>query len=439
MLVTCRSIVPLPQISNLCDFKNHNMKNIDLSNQWAFSPGSSPRQSSPPWQTSSLNIVDLLRTRPSRLSFQQRVQSLGLTSELESKILIVNSAYNAHSDSLKTLNLTENDEKELATEVLLYRHKFTTLVFHNSTFRQAAITVIQNGYIFKNRKIFFHSESLTSEMERQEALILFTGDPQKDTISINKTLQHVVLARIWSRIAQSEDGTGTNNQLFSNLSEVVERLNTIRNIYILLTTKLIKKITRNINKLYSHSITQEDACQIGAFGIARAAYRYHPSVGVRFSTYAAHWVQKEIQRQSLAGRLIRISSNLVEQYSLAKRENNEGQEILAKSLLETATEQLGMENDKYQHRVNALTQKCPSELTEQKECHDLLFEAINNILPEKSKNIIIRRYGLGQYYKKEQSVVTIAKEYGVTRSSIYQLEHSAIYKLKKYLEKKQYP
>jgi hypothetical protein len=313
------------------------MKNIDLNNQWACALDSSPQQSSPSWQTSSLNIVDLLITRPSRLSFQQRVQSLGLTSELESKILNVNSAHKARGASLKTLNLTENDEKELATEVLLYRHKFTTLVFHNSTFRQAAITVIQNSYIFKNRKIFFHSESLTTEMERQEALILFTGDSQIDTIPLSKTLQHVVLARIWNRISKNSNDTVLNSQSFSRLSEVVERLNTIRNIYILLTTKLIKKITRSINQLYTHSVTQEDAGQIGAFGIARAAYRYHPSVGVRFSTYAAHWVQKEIQRQSLEGRLIRISSNLVEQYSLAKRENNEDQRILAKSRLETSS------------------------------------------------------------------------------------------------------
>ncbi len=343
LLVTCRFIVPLLQISNSYDFKNHNMKNIDLNNQWACALDSSPQQSSPSWQTSSLNIVDLLRNRPSQLSFPQRVQSLGLTSELESKILNANLAQNARSASLKRINLTENDEKELATEVLLYRHKFTTLVFHDRTFRQAAITVIQNSYIFKNRKIFFSSESFTTEMERQEALILFTGDPQKDTIPLGKTLQHVVLARIWDRIVRSGNDAILNSESFLRLGEVVDRLNTIRNIYILLTAKLANKLASSINELYRHSVTQEDACQIGVFGIARAAYRYHPSVGVRFSTYASHWVQKEIQRQALEGRLIRISSHLVEQYSQAKREKNKELELLAKSRLETATEQLGME------------------------------------------------------------------------------------------------
>lgn len=94
---------------------------------------------------------------------------------------------------------------------------------------------------------------------------------------------------------------------FADLTNVVEKLNTLRNIYMLLTTNLVKKLTFRINKLYSNSIATEDACQIGSFGVARAAYRYHPSVGVRFSTYASHWIKKEIQRQALEGRLIRIS------------------------------------------------------------------------------------------------------------------------------------
>ena len=42
------------------------------------------------------------------------------------------------------------------------------------------------------------------------------------------------------------------------------------------------------------------------------------------------------------------------------------------------------------------------------------------------------RYGLGAHDKGGQSIVTIAKIYGVTRGSIYQLEQSAIRKLKKY-------
>ena len=198
----------------------------------------------------------------------------------------------------------------------------------------------------------------------------------------------------------------------------------------LLTTNLVKKLTVRINKLYRYSIATEDACQIGSFGIARAAYRYHPSVGVRFSTYASHWVQKEIQRQALEGRLIRISSNLVEQFSRAKRNKDEEKVRLVTNLLERATEKPILGFDKFQHKENLLILTNPADLTEQKEMYDLLLDAIEKMLSEKSRNIINRRYGLGD--KNEQSAIEVATIYGVTRGSIYQIEQSAIRKLKKY-------
>lgn len=381
---------------------------------------------------SALNIIDILKSRPTQLTFPQRVKSLGLSCEFEEKILKANTVFNTPSPSCQDRNLTEDNEKELATEVLLNRHKFTVLVFENRAFRQAAITVIQNSYLFKQRKIFFHSSSLSTEMERQEALQLFTMDPLKATIPLGKTLQHLILARIWDRINRSTGIHEVQSQPFAELSDVVERLNTLRNIYMLLTTNLVKKLTSRINQLYSHSVTAEDACQIGSFGVARAAYRYHPSVGVRFSTFAAHWVQKEIQRQALEGRLIRISSNLVEQFSQAKRNKDEQQERLVKSLLGNATETLGYEPEQCQHKASPLLSANPADLTEQKELRTLLLEAVEKVLSGKSRNIINRRYGLGAHDKGGQSAVAIAKMYGVTRGSVYQLEQAAIRKLKKY-------
>lgn len=405
---------------------------IDFSDEWVNASDSRLYLESQQPPASSLNIVDILTSRPTQLTFPQRVKSLGLSSEFEKKILSANTAFNTPRASCQDRNLTEDNEKELATEVLLHRHKFTLLVFNNRAFRQAAITVIQNSYLFKQRKIFFHSDNLSTEMERQEALRLFTMDPRKTTMPLGKTLQHLVLARIWDRIIRSADRHILESQPFAELSDVVAQLNTLRNIYMLLTTNLVKKLTSRINQLYSHSITDEDACQIGSFGIARAAYRYHPSVGVRFSTYAAHWVQKEIQRQALEGRLIRISSDLVEKFSQAKRERDEGKERVVQSLLENATEQLGYDPEKFQHKENALISANPADLTEQKELHHLLLDAVDKVLSGKSRNIINCRYGLGAHDKGGQSVVAIAKIYGVTRGSIYQLEQAAIRKLKKY-------
>ena len=84
------------------------------------------------------------------------------------------------------------------------------------------------------------------------------------------------------------------------------------------------------------------------------------------------------------------------------------------------------------HKASALLSDNPADLTEQKERHRLLLAAIEKVLSGKCRNIMHLRYGLGAHDKGGQSIVTIAKIYGVTRGSIYQLEQSAIRKLKKY-------
>ncbi len=384
------------------------------------------------WQQQSNNIIDLLRTAPSQLSFSQRMRALSLSEELEEKVIEANTTLPTFQfTSLRYLS--EKNEKELATEVLLYRHRFTSMVFENRTFRQAALTIIQNIYLFKQRKIFFGTRDISTEVERQEALLLFSQSPKNTTLSLAKTFQHLILARVWDRIVSQASNSFLQSQAFTELHEVVQRLNTLRNIYMLLTVNLVRKLTANISNIYKQSITSEDAQQIGFFGVARAAYRYHPSTGIRFSTYAANWILKEIQRQSLQGRLIRVSSNVVEQFSRAARNQDKEEERSVTNMLAKATAQLT-----FQQKEPSQTEKYsflpgPADIHEEKEMRALLIQAINAVLSEKSADMIKRRYGLGAYRGTEQSVIEIGKVYGVTRSNIYQLEQSAVKKLKKFL------
>ena len=218
------------------------------------------------------------------------------------------------------------------------------------------------------------------------------------------------------------------------LHEVVEQLNTLRNIYMLLSLGLACKLTQKINTIYQQSITSEDARQIGSFGIARAAYRYHPSAGIRFSTYASHWILKEIQRQALEGRLIRISSNLVECISREAKNGEMDENGAAYEKLCAATAQLKPCHDSLQLNYQSATPTTPSEHIEHKEMQATLLQAIELILTPKSGDVIMRRYGLGPYQGREQSVIEIAEAYGVTRGSIYQLEQTALKKLKNHID-----
>lgn len=379
------------------------------------------------------NIVDLLITHPSRRTFRERVRILGLSQGLEDKIISA-LQHSSHVRGNTRPTLSEMDEKELATEVLLARHRFTRLVFEHQAFRQAALTVVQNIYLFKQRKIFFGTPLQATEMERQEALLLFSASPEEASIPLAKTFQHLILARVWQRITQKTIDTSIHNRPFTELHNTVEQLNTLRNIYMLLSWNISHGVSRKISTIYRQSITDEDAYQIASFGVARASYRYHPSMGTRFSTYAAHWIHKEIQRQALDGRLIRISSNLVEKISQEARADSSLHGGAAYEQLCRATALLGSDEKIDRGSYCPQTAETPEHAIMQQESHRNLLHAVDTLLSPKSSDILKRRYGLGPYEGEEQSVVDIARKYGVTRGSIYQLEQVAFKKLRHHLD-----
>ncbi len=381
------------------------------------------------WIEASSNIVDLLRTEPSLVPFRQRVLNLGLTDDLEKKIFYRIDAASTSFHQDKRDLLTRQDEKELGTEVLLNRHRFTALVCRVRPFRQAALSVVQNNYLFRNRKLFFGTDFQSEEQERQEAIqLLGCSEIMLQEPPLSKTFQHPVIARIWNRILQQSTESSRSSDVFMELHQIVEQLNVLRNIYILLCRGIVHRLARTMNRVYRQSLTYEDAVQVGSFGIARAAYRYHFSSGVRFSTYASHWVKKEIQRQALEGRLMRISAGTVERFARAAKENDA--ETLAKvSSVLQETELRCLEPAwlpdvpaDLKHRLS------PEGVTEGRQLKMLLLEGIETVLSEKSGDLIRRRYGLSPYCR-EQSVIEISEVYRVTRSSVYQRERTALKKL----------
>lgn len=384
----------------------------------------------PTKEVKSVDVIDLLVSKPSKVSFGKRVRNLQLSDDLENKVH--KNCFSKTLEDIDSERLILSEEKELATEVLLLRHKFTELVWQTKRFNQAALTIIQNIYLFRNRKIFFDPSGPLYEQERQEALLLFSNDKERQSLPLRNTFQHLIIARVWNRITCQSSREDYNSLELIELQQVVEKLNTIRNIYVLLTTGLVKKIVSQLGDIYREGISDEDACQIGSFGVARAAYRYHHSCGVRFSTYAANWIRKEVQRQSLDCRLIKISTNTIEQFSLGKKNNDTesveqySQIIKNCSCIQDATSAL---DDCTSHSQKMISEQ--EALMEEKELNQSIEEVVNTSLSTKESDIIKRRFGLPPYTNTPQSIVEISKVYGVTRSSIYQLESKALKTLKK--------
>ncbi|SHO51295.1 sigma-70 family RNA polymerase sigma factor [Desulfopila aestuarii] len=382
------------------------------------------------WRVKNLNIVDLLCTFPSKISFTYRVGRLQLPEPFEKTVL----KCHERSQQIRHLpelaySLSREDEEVLATEVLYYRHKFTRCVLKSSIFRQAALTVIQNIYLFQNRHIFFIPPTDNQAEERRLALELFSTLSQQEDLPVGLSLCHSILARVWARIVYKAEESLFGDPAFLELHAVVENLNTLRNIYILFSSRLVLKLAGNVSPVYRQSVNYDDRVQIGCFGIARAAYRYHPSCGVRFSTYAANWFYKEVQRQALAGRLIYLSANSVEQFAKARKTGNDSPDL----------SDVFLENDE---DLYLRAERCwepagsnPEREAETNEQQQILLELLDSELSERARDIIRRRYGLSPY-SVPQSIIEIAEQYGMTRGRMYQIEQEAFKVLRRKLRVK---
>lgn len=349
--------------------------------------------------------IDLLPTHPSKRSFEERLKALNLSSGLEKKVLacLRDRSLQQEQTPRQPISIESEIEKELGTEVLLRRHAFTECLLSSSIYRQAAISVIQNIYLFQNRKIFFSSELSSTELERQEALNIFS-DVETHSVPLAYSLQHLILARIWQRISRSTARLQDFSKSSINIHKIVVELNTLRNVYMLLATGLVSSVANRYSQA-SDSFTHQDAVQIGLLGVARASYRYHHSCGVRFSTFSFNWIINEIHRQTLTGQLIRGGNQLTPSFD--ENETPLPSPLSVWNNTET--------------------------LIEEKQLTTLLLDLIDSHLSPLNADILKRRYGLGPYRLMEQSVIEIATMLGKTRSSIYQREKVALRTIRQHL------
>lgn len=382
----------------------------------------------------SLLSFDILATLPSTTPFTTRVQKLGLSRNLEEKAIEANYGLpgkqnqNGRKGHLK---LTATEEQELAGEILLLRYKFTETSLKDQFARQAILTVIQNIYLFRHRKIFSFLSNLSLEDQRQKGTQIFSAFPVQKTLPFCYTFEHQIIARVWRRIIGQAKDTDFKIGCLAKLHETIENINTIRNIYMLLSIGFVRYLAPKVGTIYKQSLGYKDAVQAGILGIGRAAYRYHPSCGASFPTFASNWVIKEIQNQALANRLIRISSHSIEQYRQAvkKGEHHGVNEFALPGETYTDIEAFPEAGE---HLSNNLVTAAALEY-ESKELNEQLNKEIENLCSKKARDIIKRRFGLPPYTNAPQSIIDISRYYGVTRSSIYQIEKKTLTILRKKL------
>jgi RNA polymerase primary sigma factor len=217
------------------------------------------------------------------------------------------------------------------------------------------------------------------------------------------------------------------------------------------------RLVINVAKRYSHlGVPLMDLIEEGNLGLMKAVTKYNPKKGFRFSTYAAWWIRQYITRAiANQGKTVRIPVYMTEILSKFKRVTEEltqkyGRRPTARELakrmrlpierierlqelvissqttsLETPVGEEGetemidlIQNDRGQSAQEDVTQFLQ---------HEGLTDLLKH-MSERERRIVILRYGLDDGVNR--TLGETAKQFGITRERVRQIEAVAIRKLR---------
>ena len=198
--------------------------------------------------------------------------------------------------------------------------------------------------------------------------------------------------------------------------------------------RLVLKIAKEYQNL---GLEYMDLVSEGNLGLIRAAEKFDPEYGCRFSTLCAIWVRQFIRR-ALAnqGRTVRLPVYLVDHIQKMRRAEIELNRRLKRPPMdEELAEATGMTLEKIQ--LMKRSQKASFSLDEDdneevRSLHERLADEISPA-PDVAAtcDIVRQRYGIGT--GKNRSLGEIAKDYGLTRERIRQIQKTALNKLRSVL------
>jgi len=207
-------------------------------------------------------------------------------------------------------------------------------------------------------------------------------------------------------------------------------------------------------KLAGPFMDEEDLVQEGYIGLLRAAKRFDPDRGIRFSTYARWWVRAQMTRAiDHTGRPVRLPGCAVEQTRNLRKAIKRFEAAGVDYGIAELAEEVGIDKERAElllSQGNTVSLEQPvddgprprplerflsdddavepdSEAIQAQELARM-HEAFNIVLSDRQRFVLTRRYGLedGEF----RTLSEVGKEMGLSRERVRQIEREALLRLR---------
>jgi len=174
-----------------------------------------------------------------------------------------------------------------------------------------------------------------------------------------------------------------------------------RNVLIERNLRLVAHIMK---KYYAQTADQEDLISIGTIGLIKGITTFDASKGARLATYAARCVENEILMHFRA-------------------QKKSAQDVSLSDYIETGTDGAALSLMDVVSQDEDMLENLSHREDRKKVC-----QAVDRVLTEQERQVILMRYGLGGYAPQRQR--DVALRLGISRSYVSRIEKRALGKLR---------